>query len=283
MAKASRLAPRVEVFSRREGTTLHLVMRFQPRGLLLALGLTLVIVSSAVALIEVRREPFRLDCSRTQDRCSSSFGSRTIEQLPLSRTLRFEVRPSGRHWELVAVTEDGSIRVVSGGRAGLTAHAVALNEYLEDPPRDRHALEYDRVADLRGTMLSLLPVIVGLALVSLLFMVKDRVTVFDRPHGLAIRRLSLVPARRRLDPFRAVAVRAYEDEHRPWYQRSSAYARGGPWRRIVLVEEGGASWWVTPYQNQRYAASDLEAVAAELARYLGLPLVAAENGPRARF
>jgi hypothetical protein len=268
----------LEVFTLREGTTLRLVSRLHPRWMLSALGLVLVIAAGAVSLVDVGPRPTRLECARAGDRCTLSIGSRTTREFPVSGTLRFEVRSAGRQWELVAVTEEESVRLLWGSRREVDARADELNRFLKDPAQDRYELEHDPRTRLLQTQLRLLPGIAGLVAVIMLLISRDKVTLFDRAQGVAARRLPLFPSTRRLERFRAVAVRALGDEREPWYMRSSANRRGGPWRRIVLVEAAGTSWWVTPYQNQQYAASsDLEAVAADLARYLGLPLAARGN------
>ncbi len=219
-----------------------------------------------------RLEPLLLECSRPKDRCVLSGGRRTAEWFPVSEALRFEVRSGGSRPELLAVTTRESIPLLRGDRADLEDRAAELNTFLREPAQERWVLRYDPREDLRRWGLPLLVLLNALVVLLGLLWVKGRTTVFDRARGVAIRVLGPIRATRRLDAFRSIHVRSLaEEEPRPWYL-GRGHVDVGALRRIVLVAENGASWPVTPYENQRFARSDLDAVAAELAEFLGLPV-----------
>ncbi len=273
MVKLAWLVPGIEVLSRRRGQALQVVSRVRPRALVPAVVALMAVASAGIVLVESRTQPLALECTRARDWCTLSDGRRTVEQFPLSRTLRFEARSFGRRWELVAVTQDESVGLLVGSRTDLEARAAELNAFLRDPSQESWQFAYDPRADLKRVVFQLLPAMNALAILLAVLMAKERVTVFDRAKGVARRRVTLIPSTRRIDGFRAVQVRTMRDDPQPWYMRPGTSQHLDDWRRIVLVDGDGVSWWVTPFQNREYARADLAAVAAELATYLGLPVM----------
>ncbi len=257
--------PVLEVHLRREGEVLHLVSRYRPRGLLVVIGLVAVL-GSAYGLSRVsQHESLRLACSRATDLCVLSDGDRTLEQFPLSGTLRFEVRhvPGKRNdWSLVAVTRTGDVSLLWAVQQRLAPLADELNAFLGEPTQDGWAMDDPR-GPLRAAAVPLVVAMNVLLIASLIYMATDRETVFDRARGRVVRRLGLIPSSQSLQRFRAVRVRSLREESRVRLFPTTQYER----RRILLVAADGSAWPVTPH-----AAWYVDAVAAELAQLLGLPL-----------
>jgi len=272
----------IEVLLRRDGEALTLVRRLSPPWLAAVMigavpALSLLLCAVALTL----RTQVELRCARAADACEVRVDGRLRARTELSTTLRFEVRALRHGGELVAVGREVTVPLLRDRQDALRAQVVGLNALLHDPAIPERAVVLESARELRARVVPALAIL-SVAFLVLGWMVLGRQEVrFDRSRNLAVRRWPLSPGVRRLDALRGVRIRTRADEQRERLARGgrgmALGRRGARGRQIVVDEADGKVWPVTLYVDPEAAVTDLDAVAAELAEFLRLPLTRAST------
>lgn len=254
------------------------------RAMILVLS-CLALLALVVPALDLRLDTVVLRCSRREAACTVAGGEVGAATIALDSIVEFAaVHPRKQKPDLLARTESGELVLVHRWpHEELRAHAAALNALLrEDRGPGEWTFTYRRSLQALREDLPIFGSLFALMVVLVVMQLGWR-TRLERRERRVIRWKPLSRAVRPIDVFRAVLVRSMAEAHpaQTAGRAPQANAMLEAHLQIALIEADGAAWPVTRFVT--CPREEVEARAAEVAAYLGLPVARApERDPPSR-